>query len=428
MRWKRRRLAGMLASACVASLLALPPGLAGANEAQRDRTAAETAEIRELPALGEIDDDVITSDELRAMLPGLLSEDYSPEQAEADQRGLIAIGLLPPGTDLMAMYEGVLGEQVAGFYDPETDRMYVISDTGEFGGMERMTYAHEVVHALQDAHLGLQETMDGMGGGNADRDTAVAALLEGDASAASSIYLERHPEIARDLLFAAAAPSGEMDSAPGAMGVSLIFPYLAGEKFVNALRAEGGWQAVDAAYADLPQSTEQIMHPEKYLAGEAPVEVTLPDPASLGEEWSLVVDDTMGELGVALLLADLGPGEGINAFTGGIDLPIPALNAAAGWGGDRYALWESGDREVLVWKTVWDSERDAAAFLRALAQHQQARFGGDLVAGPDGGLSLAADGAALLMRQDGLDVVLTQGPDPGTAQAALAAVAPEAAS
>lgn len=414
-----------LASAAFALLALAAPLGALADEAARDRVAEETAAIRELPALPEIDDALITTDELKAMLPDLLTKDYTPEQAEADQRGLIAIGLLPPGTDMMAMYERLFGEQIAGFYDPETDEMYVISDSGEFDGMAQMTYSHETVHALQDAHLDLDDTMENMGGGNADRDTAVASLYEGDASAASFDFLASHPDIARDLVFSAAPPSDEMDTAPGAVGVSLVFPYLAGEAFVQALRDEGGWKAVDAAYANLPQSTEQIMHPEKYLAGEAPVDVQIPDlAAALGEGWEFVVDDTMGELNIALLLADLEPGEGISSFSGQMDLPVPALNAAAGWGGDRYALWGDGASEVLVWKTAWDTERDASAFLRALAQHDQRRFGG--VFGNDGaaGLSLVGDGdgEAVRLRQDGNRVTVVQGPDLETVDAVMAAL------
>ncbi|MGI9253213.1 MAG: hypothetical protein ACR2J8_05670 [Thermomicrobiales bacterium] len=417
-----RRMAGITGLALMAAMFATPLG-ALADEAQRDQIAEETAAIRELPALPEIDDQLITSDELKAMLPDLLTKDYSPEQALADQRGLIAIGLLPPGTDLMAMQETLLGEQVAGFWDPDTDEMYVIDDSGEFDAMAQMTYSHETVHALQDANLGLDDAMAESGVINSDAATAAAALYEGDASAASFEFLAAHPELARKMVFSASGSSEELDSSPAAVSISLVFPYLAGEKFVSALRAEGGWDAVNAAYTNLPQSTEQIMHPEKYLVGEQPVDVSAPDPTgALGSGWTPVVDDTMGELGIAVLLANLPPGKGINNFTGAIDLPVPALNAAAGWGGDRYALWENGDRDLLVWDTAWDTDRDAGAFLRALAQHQQDRFGG-LFEGESGNdIAMVTDDVAIRLRQDGARVTMVQGPDVATVDAALAAV------
>jgi hypothetical protein len=136
-----------------------------------------------------------------------------------------------------------------------------------------------------------------------------------------------------------------------------------------------------------------------------------------------VVDDTMGELGIALLLADLGPGEGINAFTGSISLPVPALNAAAGWGGDQYALWANGDDEVLAWSTTWDTERDATAFLRALAQHQQARFGGVFEGEAGNDIAMVAETAVVRLKQDGSRVLMTQGPDLAAVDAAMSGLA-----
>ena len=112
----------------------------------------------------------------------------------------------------------------------------------------------------------------------------------------------------------------------------LVFPYSEGLAFVERLRAEGGWDAVDAAYADIPTSTEQILHPRKYLDRDEPSAVALPDPTvALGQEWRVVDEDTLGELQMALLLANFAPGEGINGLTGAIDLPEAARNAAAGW-------------------------------------------------------------------------------------------------
>jgi hypothetical protein len=412
----RRR--SRLAAALGAALLLATPLAGAADEAQLDAIAGETAALRELPPLAEIDDIFISADELRARLPGLIAEDYPPEDAAADGRAYAALGLLPEGTDLLALYLDLLGEQVAGYFDPLTDEMVVLGEDADLGPVEEFTYSHEVVHALQDARLGLDAITESLTDRNGDEATAIAALIEGDATIASLDYLSANPQLATGIAFGGVPASPVLDAAPGALVVWLIFPYAAGPEFVAALRAEGGWAAVDAAYADLPVSTEQVLHPEKYLAErDVPTPVSLPDLAPvLGDGWELVDDDTLGELTVALLLADLGPGEGIDPFTGMLALPEAARNAAAGWDGDRYQLWADGQTEVLAWRSTWDSEDDARAFSRALALRTQTRFGGSLeAADPDEASLETADVTARIVRV-GADVLYLQAPSPAVAE------------
>ncbi|MBA3415923.1 MAG: hypothetical protein H0U10_11935 [Chloroflexia bacterium] len=406
----RPRLAATLG---VVLLLAAP--LAGAaDEAQLDAIARETAELRELPALAEIDVVFIGPDELRARLPDLIAEDYPPEEAAADGRAYVALGLLPEGTDLLALYLDLLGEQVAGYYDPLTDEMVVLGEDADLDAVEEFTYSHEIVHALQDAHLGLDAITESLTERNGDEATAIVSLVEGDATVASLDYLTANPQLATGIAFGGAPATPVLDAAPGTLIVWLIFPYAAGPEFVAALRAEGGWEAVDAAYADLPESTEQILHPEKYLGErDDPIPVSLPELAPvLGEGWELVDEDTLGELTVALLLADLGPGEGIDRFTGALALPAAARNAAAGWGGDRYALWADDETEALVWDSTWDTEEDARAFSRALALRSQERFGGSLADADPDAVTLETPETTARIVRTGADVRYLQAPSP----------------
>lgn len=413
---------GLVAALAVAATLAAPLAVL-ADEAQRDAIAARTAETRELPPLEEIDDALITQQELKDRLPGMIEEDYSREEAEADGRGLIALGLLPEGTDYWDLSLALLGDQVAGFYDQKTDEMFVISGNGEFGPLEEFTYAHEVVHALQDAHLGLDDMMAASLDIDADAATAQAALFEGDATVASFEYLAANPSLAAAIATAPAPAGGDMlATVPPALAISLVFPYLTGAEFVAALQAEGGWDAVNAAYADPPTSTEQVMHPERYVDRDEPTPVALPDLApALGEGWELIDEDVAGELGIALLLADLQPGEGFNAFTGEIALPDAARNAAAGWDGDTYALWADGDREVLVWSTVWDRESDAVAFSRALQAQTERRFSGLYEGEIPGDVAMITDDHAARILQDGAEVVYVLAPDLPIADAVMGA-------
>jgi hypothetical protein len=429
-RWTLSRLfalALLLGTALGGSLPAIAQDANDANlepelAANLDRIARETAALRELPPLKEIDDVLLSPDELLATMPTLISEESDPEELAAQSRSLAALGLIPEGVDLLDLTIRLMGEQAAGYYDPITDEMIVVAD-GDFGA-EEYFYAHEIIHALQDAHLDPNDLMEETESDNSDESLARIALYEGDAVAASNAYVSEHPGLAIVLLREAPGDFPELDTAPGAMSVILVFPYLSGETFVARLISEGGWQAVDAAYADIPASTEQILHPEKYLERDQPVAVSLPEPAkALGEGWRVVDEDTLGEFQTAVLLANFGPGEGFNVVTGGIDLPEAARNAAAGWDGDRFALWEDADgADVLVWRSVWDTPQDARAFSRALAQFNNARLNGMFNGESPDDVALVTDEVAARVLLDGQEVLYIQSANVPVTDSALAAL------
>ena len=392
-------------------------------EANLDRVARETAELRELPPLDEIDDVLVSQDELRAMMPELIAEDMTPEDAVAQSRSLAALGLIPAGTDLLDLNVRLMSEQAAGFYDPLSDEMLVLFD-GNPGPTEYF-YSHEVIHALQDAYLDPDDLMEDLTALNSDQALATIALYEGDAVTGSAAYLKKHPALMGALLREAEHDSPVMDEAPASVGITLLFPYTSGAAFVDRLLGEGGWDAVDAAYADMPASTEQILHPLKYLERDEPSLVALPDPTTaLGAGWRVVDEDTLGELQTAVLLADFAPGQGFNGITGDIALPESARNAAAGWDGDRFALWENGDgqQETLVWRSVWDTPQDARAFSRALAQFGNGRWNGLFNGESPDDVALVTPDIAARIVLDGQQVLYVQAPDLSLADAALAAL------
>jgi hypothetical protein len=392
-------------------------------EANLDRISRETAELRELPPLAEIDDVLVSQDELLAMMPSLITEEITPAEAAAQSRSLAALGLIPAGTDLFDLTLRLLSEQVAGFYDPLNDEMLVVFDGNP--GLTEYFYSHEVIHALQDAHLDPDDLMENLTALNDDQTLATIALYEGDAVAGSTAYLERHPALTGALLREVRRDSSVMDEAPASVTIALLFPYISGAAFVDHLRTEGGWDAVDAAYADMPTSTEEILHPLKYLERDEPSRIALPDlTTALGADWQVVDEDTLGELQIAVLLADLNPGDGFNGITGDLSLPEAARNAAAGWDGDRFALWEDGDgkREALVWRSVWDTPEDARAFSRALAQFGNNRWNGVFNGESPDDVALVTPEIAARILLDGQEVLYVQAPDLPLADAALAAL------
>src|SRR5204862_5753927 len=123
-----------------------------------------------------------------------------------------------------------------------------------------------------------------------------------------------------------------------------------GTAFLATQYRRGGWAAVDRLWHEPPSSTEQILHPQKYQTGEAPVALSLPDlPGVLGPEWRLLEENTLCELDWRVLFEQY-----TDARTG--------ERVGAGWGGDRFQLFKR-DRDnavLLAGRTAWDTEEDAA--------------------------------------------------------------------
>lgn len=375
--------------------------------------------LRGLQPNGEFSRALFSPEQLRERVINDFFQDYTPEEAREDALVLAAFGLVDPDFDFHTFYVDLLSEQVAGFYDNETKEMVVVQ-TDAFRGPERLTYAHEYTHALQDQNYdfenGLQyndETCEE----DSERCAAIQALIEGDASLTEFHWFFEHSTTKdqREIQeFYSNYESPIFDAAPPFLQDDFIFPYDQGFEFVSYLFEEGGFPAVDAAYQTLPLSTEQILHPDRY-PNDLPIPVTLPDllPA-LGQGWTLLDEDVMGEWYTYLILArGIDPAFQLDDQT--------AAEAAAGWGGDAYAVYlaPSGDATALVLLTVWDTPADAEEFAEAFAEYATARF--DESTGD--GVWQGAEGAAWLT-QTGDQTIWVLAPDLPTAQALLAILQP----
>ena len=382
-----------------------------ATQRRFDLIERETAELRGLPIQQEIDVTFKTPAQLRAELERDVDTDYPPEQSAKDERVLSAFGLIPQETDLSRLYVDLRSEQVAGYYNTETGEMVVIrsEDDGDvLSASQEITYAHEVVHALQDQNLSIDESIAALDEATDDESLATLALIEGDATVAQSEYLADRPGLLVRLtaeLMTAEFSSDQLESAPPIIRESLLFPYDHGASFVSALREEGGWNRVDEAYASLPSSTEQILHPEKYLNDEQPVSVELREiTSSLGGDWTEVDDGTFGEFQIDVLLG----GQEQSAET--------AEAAAAGWGGDRYRIATNQDQTAIVWSSIWESSTDAQEFADSLTVYDEQRFDAQRQAGANAGtVNLAGDGVFSRIIVEGEQVTYVQAPDEVTA-------------
>ncbi len=365
----------------------------------RTKVEADMEEIRGLELLEPIQVSTISQEQYKAETIASLDSDYPPAERNQDARVLVAFGLLDPDDDLGEVYAELLGGSVAGYYDPYTQEMVVITfgSDGQTGAFDQVTYAHETVHALQDQHFDLAAMLDSEQNLSTDQSLALRSLVEGDATVAELDYLLSDMSLARDYLAEVQGmDTGSLDDLPAFLVGTLTFPYNHGYAFVQFLYDEGGWDLVNAAYEDLPASSEQVMHPEKYLDGELPVDVAVPDySGQLGEEWQEIDRDTMGEYVISILLGES-------------DLSANQVEiASSGWGGDAYAVFATDDDLAVIWQSAWDSEQDASEFARALTIRESARLNGEvttngnqvLIQGDDAIVQIIQDGANVTYRQ-----------------------------
>ena len=375
--------------------------------------------LRGLPPNGDFKRVLFSSDQLRERVINDFFKDYTPEDAQKDAQVLAAFGLMAPDFDFYTFYTDLLSEQVAGFYDNETKEMAVVQGEA-FAGSERLTYAHEYTHALQDQTYDIKNGLeydDEPCEKNSERCAAILALLEGDASVTEFQWFFEYStdQDKRDIQeFYNTYESPIYDSAPPFMQEDFLFPYNQGYEFVNYLYEEGGFPAVDEAYRNLPVSTEQILHPDLF-PNETPIAVTLPDLLPVfGSGWTLLDENTLGEWYTYLVLA-----RGIDPETQLND--GDAANAAAGWGGDAYAVYLSpaGDAAALILSTLWDTSTDTGEFAQAFEDYATARFGS-----PTGDFTWEDDSFVTLFSLDGDQTIWVSAPDLATAQAILDAAQP----
>jgi hypothetical protein len=326
----------------------------------------ETSEIRELPILRLVKSGAQSRAEIERMLVKNLNEQMTPAEMHATELSLRKFGLAPNDFEYRSFIIKLLTEQVAGYYDSKT-REFHLADWLDLEG-QKPVMVHELTHALQDQHFQLRR-FEKWPDGDSDAELAAHALIEGDATLAMTIYMAQNPLVAlafsRSLGTSTAMASIQFNQAPRALRESLIFPYGQGTEWATQLYKRGGWTMISKAFTQLPLSSEQIIHPEKYFSYERPVKVLLPDlRAVLGSGWKQIDSDVNGEWSYYLILDQF------------LNSPSESRRAAAGWAGDRYEIYEDPKRGqvMLTHVSAWDTENDAREFFDAYVKRTAKRY------------------------------------------------------
>jgi hypothetical protein len=321
----------------------------------------QVEQLRGLPATQTVTPTLLDEQGVRDWMTKANQEQTDHLALATEGRLLIHLRLLPAGSSLEQLELDLQAGQVIGFYDSVSKQLYVLSQSGGVGALQKFTFSHEFTHALQDQNFGLDKLVTDAPD-QSDRDLARLSIAEGDATLLMTQWAAKNLSLIDMLSLAGAAGAGsdQLAAAPAILRETLLFPYQQGLAFVQGIYADGGWAAVNNLYSKPPDSTSQIIHPALYSGGVEPIAVSLPKvPAAPGTGWQLVTQDTLGELNLSVWL------EGEHPTSAQTDA---ATNATSQWGGDRVGLYEgpSGAWAVVL-RTAWRSDtgrqefRDAAA-------------------------------------------------------------------
>jgi len=321
-----------------------------------NRTMARIEQIRGLEFEESVPVDVISREQYRANRSG--GGGNPTFQAWNDQvwEGLF---IVPESTGSSESFDQTLGESVLGYYSPGQDSIVIVSDSPT-PRISNATLAHELVHALQDQQFGFGGAPD-----TQDRQLASDSVVEGEANFVESVYTDRCGDVWSCQPRPERGPGG--GSGGGSVNAGLLLtiltPYTAGQEFVESVYDDRGWAGVSDLHEAEPDSTEQVIHPDRY-PDEEPVNVTVTDRSS--GEWDRFdhdpVADTVGEASIYAMFFDndVIPREDVYSYES---------DPSEGWAGDALVPYTDGNENdsegAYVWKTRWDTERDAREFVSA---------------------------------------------------------------
>jgi hypothetical protein len=370
-------------------LLATPPRLPeGVKPLPRksaehvDELLRKAEEYRGLKARQPVAAGTVDPRRLKEKVAGSIAEDYTPDELRSLETSLKAFGLVPESLDLRRYLPELLSSQVAGFYDPVRKYLALVRPDKKMpAGADDTILVHELTHALQDQHFDLHR-FEG-GDPMSDAGTALTALIEGDATLVMLDFqmggraeaipgteeaMGRMLNEPEKLIAASAGFPGarEIAEAPAWLRDTLLFSYFQGSAFCVSARRRGGQPLLDYAYTtDPPRSTEQILHPDKWhTRRDDPVFLQLPDLSGELPGYRRTAEGVMGELSLRIFLREGLREKGLQAG---------AEAAAAGWGGDRFAVYEKDGGRLVAWVTDWDSEADAVELRNALMELKEWR-------------------------------------------------------
>lgn len=384
------------------SLAASASRVAGdANAGLRQDIGELVSGLRQLPIPNGVNEQIVS---------GVLLREAQTAQAQALAAGPLwadaaLIGQMfdfaPAAFDFADFLVQVGGSSTPAFYQPISGEMLLLEQADALSASAQLGYVRQLLYLIQDQNVGL----DGLYRGELTLDAALAlaSLSEGEATVVqenflTARYLPLETAVIPDTFL---LDTAVLADAPTPIANWLQFPYQFGDEFARTLYETGSYPALDAAWANPPQSTEQILHLEAYLAEQGPALVTLPDlQPVLGRGWTLATENVLGEylLGQYLL-------QQLNE--------TQVETAVTGWGGDKFAIYtnETAGSTVLALKTVWDTATDSTEFAALYPNYPTRLFGGSGELQANGGECWSGEGELICLYQSEQETLIVRGPE-----------------
>lgn len=395
-------------TACFSMALAfLTPGsVRAADESCKiaDSGIAQASSIRKLKIKKPVPCFVHNKDQVKGYLLHSIDTKIPARKLEMEALVYKALGFIPDGFDYQKGIVELYLNQIGGYYDPQGKHFIM---AGWLPAMLQTTVAvHELTHALQDQYFNLEAFMDEKRL-NGDQLLARSALVEGDATAVMLDYarglsglpgIEKEKSVESIMLQNVLSSSlmSAMNTIPQSMQMLLLFPYTSGLRFAHSLLVRGSYGEIDKAFRQAPRSTEEILHPEKYFRERADFETI--DAATLQPQAAAKLDmpytDVVGEFAISLLIGNF------------VTDKTLASEAAAGWGGDRIAVFDdsAAKKRFIIWRTAWDSAKDAREFFTQYGKALEKKYQGFSFSGNAGQNSDASVRFALHEQSVFLDI------------------------
>lgn len=323
--------------------------------------------IGKLKFKDHIEVNYINRDTFNRYINSYYEKEYSDVQFRKDELFLKIMGFVSGKVSLKSLKKRIILNNAGGFYDEKSKKLYALREHGLIDPVYSLIVVHELRHALQDQYFGLTQLLGSLSDFD-DRKIALLAALEGDAMLVLSLYAQKFtpfpipPELSSSgynsdalLSFSPIKFSYNLGNIPDVLKHQLIMPYVEGMKFVYHILKKKKWKGVNSILKSPPDSSEQILHPEKYLKREIPVDISI---GFVPEGYDIYFQGTIGEFFLNVLLMKKGNYKDV----------------AIGWGGDKFKLYKKEKDYYLIWESAWDKEEYSSVFFHNFKRYLERKF------------------------------------------------------